>query len=210
MYSKEERPDYEDRSRLYGWSRSKSVVKAFMKQRSKDKYRVFKMNENEIARTFSEDIDDPEAMIDLIKLKSVKSGELIGIFMTSNEMLETEKKVQKLFYDQASLSNVEGDGNYVSMFLHIKDYYADALYIIGCRPGEIDAIYPSSDYHDDYANLMDIEEKIDNAYMGMYLCPQEVWQRSDTSLRGLSMIDDISNKILYSVESFIKVMREDM
>lgn len=210
VYTKEERPDIEDRSILYGWSTNKSIVKAFCKQRSKDKYQVLKMSNDDIIRTFSEEIDDTDAMIDFIKLKSAKTHEVIYLFMTLNEMRETEKKIQKMFLDQASLERIPGNGNYLELFMNLDDYYADALFFIGYRPREVDILFPSADPRDDYASVDRIEQQIDQAYDGLYGFPQEELRRSTDSVVGLSIIEDVANKICYSVESFIKVMREDM
>lgn len=210
VYTKEERPDREDRNVLYGWSTNKSIIKAFQKQRSKDKYRVIKMSRDDIVRTFSEEIDDTDAMIDFIKLKSAKTHEVIYLFMTLNEMRETEKKIQKMFLDQASLERIPGNGNYLELFMNLDDYYADALFFIGYRPREVDILFPSADPRDDYASVDRIEQQIDQAYDGLYGFPQEELRRSTDSVVGLSIIEDVANKICYSVESFIKVMREDM
>lgn len=210
VYSKEERPDIEDRHILYGWSTSKSIIKAFRKQRNKDKYRVIKMTNDDIIRTFSEEIDDTDAMIDFIKLKSAKTHEVVYLFMTLNEMRETEKKIQKMFLNQASLDSIPGDGNYLELFMNLDDYYADALFFIGYRPREVDILFPSADPRDDYASVDRIEQQIDQAYEELYGFPQEELRRTTDNVIGLSNIEDVANKICYSVESFIKVMREDM
>lgn len=210
IYHKSERSDDTDRSRFYGWSTNKNIIKAFRKQRNQKKYKIIKMSENEISKTFSEDIDDIDAMIDYIKLRSVKTNEKMTLFLTLNEMRETEKKIQRMFLDQASLSRIQGTGNYLQMFLHLDNYYADALYFIGFRPREVDDLFPSADYHDDYSSIEKIEEEIDAAYEEMYQFPREIVKKTTESAVGLAVIEDASNKIYYSLESFIKVMKDDM
>lgn len=210
IYHKSECSDATDRSRFYGWSTNKNIIKAFRKQRNQKKYKIIKMSENEISKTFSENIDDIDAMIDYIKLRSVKTNEKMTLFLTLNEMRETEKKIQRMFLDQAALSRIPGTGNYLQMFLHLDNYYADALYFIGFRPREVDDLFPSADYHDDYSSIEKIEEEIDAAYEEMYQFPREIVKKSTESAVGLAVIEDVSNKIYYSLESFIKVMKDDM
>lgn len=210
IYHNSECSDFTDRSRFYGWSTNKNIIKAFRKQRNQKKYKIIKMSENEISKTFSEDIDDIDAMIDYIKLRSVKTNEKMTLFLTLNEMRETEKKIQRMFLDQASLSRIQGTGNYLQMFLHLDNYYADALYFIGFRPREVDDLFPSADYHDDYSSIEKIEEEIDAAYEEMYQFPRETVKKTTESAVGLAVIEDASNKIYYSLESFIKVMKDDM
>lgn len=209
-YTKKERPGLSDRSRFYGWSSNKSVVKAFLEQRNPKKYTVIKMSKDRIAETFSEEIDDVDAMIDMLKLKSVSTGEEIPLFMTLNEMRETEKKIQRMFDDTASLERIDGTGNYLQMFLNFDEYYADALFLIGCRPREIDIMFPSADYHDDYSSIMKVEEEIDNAYDRIYTSPSETYTSHYNKILGLSTLEDVCNKIYYSIESFVKVLKDDM
>lgn len=210
IYHKSECSDSTDRSRFYGWSTNKNIIKAFRKQRNQKKYKIIKMSENEISKIFSENIDDIDAMIDYIKLRSAKTNEKMSLFLTLNEMRETEKKIQRMFLDQAALSRIPGTGNYLQIFLHLDNYYADALHFIGFRPREVDDLFPSADYHDDYSSIEKIEEEIDAAYEEMYQFPREIVKKSTESAVGLAVIDDVSNKIYYSLESFIKVMKDDM
>lgn len=210
VYTKKERSEFTDRSRFYGWSSAKSVIKAFLEQRDPKKYTVIKIDKHQIAETFSEEIDDVDAMIDMLILKSVSSGEEIPLFMTLNEMRETEKKIQRMFDDMASLERIDGTGDYLQMFLNFDPYYADALFIIGCRPREIDIMFPSADYHDDYSNIMKVEEEIDNAYDRIYTSPSETYSSHYNKILGLTALDDVCNKIYYSIESFIKVLKDDM
>lgn len=209
IYTKEERPDIEERSVLYGWSKSKSIVKAFNKQRNPSKYRIIKMSDNDIIRMYSETLEDQDNMIDFIKVRSAKTHEELYLFMTRNEMRETEKNIQKMFMSQASFDDVKDLKIYISMLLNFQNYYGDALYFIGYRPAEVDILFESADWHDSYCNIDKVEEEIDNAYDGICEIPQEVYGKVDGIL-GLSVIEDVANKIYYSVESFIKVMKDDM
>lgn len=153
---------------------------------------------------------DPDNMINYIKLKSVENPrEYVYLFMTANEMLEAEKHIQRYFRDLCSISNISPDGDYMQMFLHIEDYYAEALDFIGYRPPEISAMFPSADYRDDPGEIIGITELIEQAYSGGSICPSESFGNISEPA-GLSMLTDVATKILYSIESFIKVLREDL
>jgi hypothetical protein len=68
---------------------------------------------------------------------------------------------------------------------------------------------PAADYRDDPGEIMGITELIEQAYDGAAMSPYETY-KNKTELPGLSMLTDVASKILYSVESFIKVLREDL
>lgn len=209
IYSKKERPKLDERSSYYGWSESKSVIKAFLQQRSPDKYKVYKINKENIAPSMFDEVNDSYNMIDYIKLKSAATQEEFSLFMTMGEMKECEKSIQKMFIDKCSLSDIKGEGNYLEMFLNLDEYYADALFYIGFRPEEVDIMFPSSDYHDDYSNYVKIEEAIDDAYDGAYMHPEEVYDKNKF-IPGLCAMDDVSKMLYYSLESFIKVLIDDL
>ena len=48
-YTPQERPDLRDRVVFYGWTRSKHIRKAFLKQRDPKKYRWYHFSDEEIA-----------------------------------------------------------------------------------------------------------------------------------------------------------------
>lgn len=210
VYDKKERPDIYERSRLYGWSKNKNVAKAFLRQRSSNKYSVIKMPQEKLAEIFSENYEDSEFMIDFIKLKSAETHEEFIVFMTRTEMLEAEIKIQRMFHNLSSLNNIPGDGNYLELFLNLKDYYAEALRYIGYRPSEVDILFPSANFHDDISDVSNVIDQIELAYNGGSCFPTETETYGVSAPLGLSTIDDVANKILYSLESFIKVLKDDM
>lgn len=210
-YSKKEQPDHEVGPVLYGWSLNKSVVKAFLSQRTEGKYYVEKMkgNVDELIDGYYNDLDTNN-MINFVKLKSVEDkDEYVYLFMTANEMQEAEKRIQRHFRDLCSISDIKGDGDYLEMFMNLEDYFADALDFIGYRPPEISIMCPAADYRDDPGEIMGIDELIEQAYDGAAMSPHEVYENK-ADLPGLSTLTDVASKILYSVESFIKVLREDL
>lgn len=211
VYSKKERPDENAEPILYGWTWSKNVLEAFLSQRTREKYYVDKV-EGELDRLvdgYYNDLDT-DNMINFAKLKSTANkDEDIPLFMTANEMREAEKRIQRYFRELCSLSSIKGDGDYVGMFMNLHEYFAEALELIGFRPPEISAMCPSADYRDDPGEIIGITELIDEAYDGATASPSEVYT-NNTKLPGLSTLPDIASKMLYSIESFIKVLREDL
>lgn len=211
VYSKKEQPDHDIGPVLYGWTFNKNIIKAFLSQRSEGKYYVEKMR-GDIQELVDGEYNDLDTnnMINFVKLKSVENqNEHVYLFMTANEMQEAEKRIQRHFRDMCSISEIKGHGDYLEMFLHIEDYFADALDFIGYRPPEISMMCPAADYRDDPGEIMGITELIEQAYSGGSIAPYEMYENKP-ELPGLSMLTDVASKILYSVESFIKVLREDL
>ena len=151
---------------------------------------------------------DEHNMINFIRLKSVNNDGDFDIFMTASEMQEAEIKIQRYFRDICSISLIPGNDDYLSIIINLDNYYADALNFIGYRPPEISAMYPSADYRDDPGEIIGIEELIDEAYSGSIISPSEDYIHP-TTLPGLSVLTDIASRTYYSVESFIKVLRDD-
>lgn len=205
VYSSKERADPNERNVYYGWSHAKSVVLAFLKQRSKKKYQVQKMNRGTIERIYGEEPDDDTA-INFVPVKSATTGETVNLFMTKVELLEAEKKIQRLFAQATSLDSAGEDiMEVLELFVNLDPYYGAALYYLGFRPRELDDLFPSADYHDDYGGSLGIEETIESVYQSPgELCP------GITPAGQSSVVDDISKKIIYSLESFVKVLRDDM
>lgn len=206
LYSKEEREDPDQRVILFGWSKNKNVIKAFLQQRDGKKYTYKKFYEDEIIERFSEDVTDSENMIDYIKLKSANSGEEILFFSTMKEMKEAESKIQTMFIEASKL-DIDGSGNYLDMFCNLRDYYADALYYIGLRPPDLDILFPSSD---EYTPEITIDNMVESAYEEEFFHPQEEIKHNRSILPGVSYMNNAYQKVIYSIESFIKVLRDDL
>jgi hypothetical protein len=208
VYSKKERPDINSNGRIifYGWTNNKNVVKAFFQQRDKSKYRVYKTNLEELGEKFSENDLESNNFIDYLPLKFVSSGEKINFFLTMNEMQETEVRIQRYFREKCELVVIdEGKTNLLNLFLNLDDYYADALEYIGFIPPEINALFPSVDQLVDD----DIEYNISLGYDIYYGAPVERSKHLSTA-PGLNMVDKVYMKILYSVESFVKILKEEL
>ena len=203
LYSSKERPGVKEVSTIYGWTSSKTVLKGFFKQRNEKKYLVVKMRMSEIEELISSNSYEGTGryMIDFLKLKSAKTGEEFHLFMTVNELNEVERKVQKMFEELCSLDRIDKDNiiTYVNLVLNLNEKYYDALFYLGYRPGEISGLCDSDIGYDIATSI----------YEGMPC--EEYYNRSSCNDEGrISELDDASNKILYSIESFIKVMRNDL
>ncbi len=208
-FSKEERPNVSERSVFFAWSIDKNVVKAFLSQRDKKKYKVMKIKNEVIRKEFSEDLIFKETELDFIKLRSVKSGEEITFFTTGDELRETEIKIQRKFHNASSLENLKGNYNYLEMIMHLDKFYFDALDFLGYRPPELDSLYPSADERDNFSNLYDIEESIEMAYGEYYSHRSEFYEYHLLPL-GTNVVDDVASKIIYSLESFIMILKNDL
>ena len=204
VYDNKERPDEKRNSHIYGWTCSKKVLKAFIHQRGEKKYLVKKMTMEELTnRLHNHDYDATgRYAIDFIKLKSVKNGEEFKLFMTANEMKQVEREVQRIFEDLSDLDRIDPDNisRYVNMVANLNEKFYDALFYLGYRPKEIEAAFDSP-----------LGDMCTNPYDGIEC--EEYYQSNscnDEGRRQLTAYDDVSNKIIYSIESFIKVMRKDL
>ena len=131
-FSKKERPELNNRERnvFYGWTEHKSILKAFLSQRNKNKYKVYKVSDEDIEKFYSEDVSYNETKIDFIKTKSSKTHEEYVLFITGVELQESEIKIQQIFRDLSSIKDLPGNYNYLDMILHLDSYYFDALYYL--------------------------------------------------------------------------------
>lgn len=205
-YSKKERPDTpkNGRSIFYGWTQSKSVAKAFISQRDKNKYNIYKINSEEIGDLYSENYSDTAKEIDYIKLTSAATGDEIMFLTTAEEENSAEKKIQSYFKDLCRLVDKDnGNTTLLNMYLNLKDKYQDMLEYVGFNPPEVNYLFDASDPDDD------IDDIIDSAYEGYSEYPCEEYKHQ-SYLPGATMLPEVSQKILYSVESFIKVLKEDL
>lgn len=210
-YSYKERPHSTPDNRLefYGWSQDKKVIKAFMIQRSKDKYKVVKKYKEMFPEAMLESWVDIETMIDFIMLPSVTTGNEVPLFMTKQEMSEVEIKLRKYFKELPKLVEMaNGEITLLRMYTNLKDKYHDVLNIIGYQPNELKTLYDDSmsdeysesyikDLYSEYVTELGCE---DCRKIGHDEIPGRDW----------AIENDISYKIIYSVESFVKIMKDDL
>lgn len=189
VYSKIEHPDenLSERTVFYGWTFYKDLVKIFFKQRDKSKYQVIKLDDEEIAEDYG-DAPSADTRLDTLVLRSVQTNEKVYIITTDKELGQYESKVHELFKDLSSLEVIKGDGNYIDMIYNLVGKYKIALDFLGYTPREFEYIFPPS--------VSDTEE-----------FESELQMKHNGDISSLTKVID---KITISVESFIKVMKDDM
>ena len=215
-YTREERPSIEERSAFYGWTDSKEVIKVFLKQRDPSKYIVRKskiIKEDGVPMEYLVgggdtplfDGDEEEVKINYLLLTSSVTGEKVKLFMAPREMNEAEQMIQTMLSEKASLSNIKADGDYVEMIINLRHKYAEALNLIGYRPPDISYMFPHGEYDSQVGHIID---EIESAYSfeSYGFDPESDHSRPMGSL----YMEDIYSKVVYSVESFIMVLRDDM
>lgn len=202
-YSKKMKKINNNKNYLFGWSKDKNAVKAFLMQRDENKYNVIKTNDDEIAKIYGENDLDEDLELDYVNLTFSSNGEIFPLYTTKNELGEIEISVQRYFKDLCRLDKYEISTveNIIKMLSNLKDIYEASLEMIGFRPPEMDALYPG--YDDEYDVMDNISDEIFTAYSSYCVSRKH-------TIPGLDMLSDLSKKILYSVESFIKVNVEDM
>ena len=201
-YSRKEKEEFSHRQdHLFGWTRSSSLIKAFLMQRDNKKYKVIKTNREEIADVMSENYLDDETEMDYINLKSASTGAEIKFYTNKDELSMIESNIQQYFSDLCSFDkyDVNTMKRIIDMISHLDDIYDEALEVIGFRPREMESLFPGQD--DEWVN--EIHQDIFNAYNSYQISKRH-------SIPGLEAMTDVSKKIYYSLESFIKVLVEDL
>ena len=204
-YSEKERPgsSLKERVILYGWTNKKNVVNAFFGQRDRSKFILRKFNREELNDIFCENELYPESLIDYIELYSINSEDKIPFFTTKYELMSAEKKILRLFSDASKLvERDDGNTRLLNMYMNLSDNYKDALDYIGFRPPELDAIFDNASKDTEE----ELEDIIDCAYSEY---PQELYEKM-RELPGVDHLPQDYQKVIYSLEAFIKVLSEDM
>ena len=198
---------------LFAWTSSKVLLKGFLKQRDNKKYMVIRIEKQLFEESYEQFTNSDRSMLNYVKLKSVKTGEECYFFTTLAELENAEIKIQQYFSDLSEIDNTKNIDKIVIAFMNLKQYYLEALYFIGFRPSQIDEMFPSANSDDNYNNYTKIETEIEDAYSSIADYPLDDFECYDykiPTIPGLNVIDDVHNKILYSLESFIKVLKDDL
>lgn len=217
-YSRKDRLNKEDRTIFYGWTDNKSVLKAFLSQRDRSKYSVRKAKYDDESSSAGRyiidgrpvavtDDDEENVKIDYLELPSSTTGEKVNMFMTRKEMQQAEISIQRMLHDKTELHRVKGNGNYASMILALKKKYAEALHIIGYRPPDLDYLFPNGE---DYSGINEIVDNIENAYIDAQNYGPDFEPVDHTQILGSFYQDSLYAKVVYSIESFIMVLRDDL
>ena len=210
VFSEEERPcayhDYE-RFMLYGWTSSKKILKAFLNQRSKKKYKWRRIDDDEEYMIMLGHEPDKEHMIDFVELTSAADGNKYKLFMTEKDLINTKALVRRYFIDLARLIERDnGKMNLLHMYVNLEDKWLDPLKFIGFNPPELDVLFDDVEYReindDDLINM--------NGYGDDF--PHEIYEHQTSIHENFDPLgyEDISPKIVFSLESFIKILKDDM
>jgi hypothetical protein len=198
---------------VYGWTESKKIAWAFMKQRSPNKYKVVKMTSEQIAEMFSETIMESSNQLDYFKIRSAKTGDEVVFFTTMEEMNEAETKIQRYFRELPHLiEHADGREEVVHLFVRLKNKFAEALDFIGFRPPEVELLYDRDDWvgDDGEGSIEGICDVIEQAYADKTI--DEYRNGWDCNKRPLSAsaTSDVYTKLIISLESFIMILKEEM
>lgn len=190
--------------RFWGWSKSRTAVKVFLKQRNREKYKIVKMDEDMISDEFSENEMSLDTMLNYVELGDTQSGEMISFFTTKVEMQEAEIKIQKLMMDICSFDRIGGDVTpYVNIMIALKEELQDLLEFVGFCPKEFVDLFSDSEF-----DPM-LEEQIYDAYRDNHVMEKDPkWKRH--GVPGAYTMDRLSNKMIYSLQSFVAVLYEDL
>ena len=196
----------------FAWTYDKTILKLFLEQRNEN-YKAVCSNRDEIQRIFNRNGNESERMIDFIILKSVSTGIEFKLFTTADELRTTEKLIQRLVNNKATLFNItnsiEKIEKYVKILVNLTDNFYNALYLIGFRPPEVLALFKPDEHQ-----MFEIDEAIDASYEGGWLPPNEYnsyWNGENRKkFYSTNLLSDLYTKVLYSLEAFIKVLIKDL
>jgi len=189
---------------IYAWTSSKATLKAYLQQRDVKKYTFLEMD----YENFKDEIgwsgySLEELMIDSVLLPSKRSSKDVLLFTNREEWYRIQEAVRNLFTKAAALEAyypADRLTRVIDLITNLKTRYADALYFLGYRPKELDAVYDSVgyDYYDDY---------IASTLVGDTDIPLRNIARES---REACYLDDPFKIVIYSLESVIKVMLDDL
>ena len=196
----------------FAWTYDKTILKLFLEQRNEN-YKAVRSNRDEIQRIFNRNGNESERMIDFIILKSVSTGIEFKLFTTADELRTTEKLIQRLVNNKATLFNItnsiEKIEKYVKILVNLTDNFYNALYLIGFRPPEVLALFKPDEHQ-----MFEIDDAIDASYEGGWLPPNEYnsyWNGENRKkFYSTNLLSDLYTKVLYSLEAFIKVLIKDL
>lgn len=196
----------------FAWTYDKTILKLFLEQRNEN-YKAVHSNRDEIQRIFNRNGNESERMIDFVILKSVSTGIEFKLFTTADELRTTEKLIQRLVNNKATLFNItnsiEKIEKYVKILVNLTDNFYNALYLIGFRPPEVLALFKPDEHQ-----MFEIDDAIDASYEGGWLPSNEYnsyWNGENRKkFYSTNLLSDLYTKVLYSLEAFIKVLIKDL
>jgi hypothetical protein len=195
---------------LYAWTTNKSTMNAFLKQRDRSKYIIDKVELDIVddGSGCNHGVIDKRhiylnssLMIDILKLKSCQTGEVVKFFTTEEEAQRMEISINKMFdelrcFDRLDVASSDEYMHLVDLYNNLDDKYLDALNCIGYRPLEVS--YMCNDNELDYYNL--------DIGVHSTTCDSE----SECELLHDKLKYDTWKIITYSLESAIKVLKNEL
>lgn len=189
---------------FYGWTNSKTILNAFLKQRNKSKYITEKITiDADLSGAYSKKglVDtkylelDKDLMIDILPIKSCQSGDIVKLFTTNDEKIRITNDIDAMFDELRSFDRMNTDNikSMVDTYSAIKDKYTDALVKIGYQPMEVEYMYDSVEDIKNYVNY------------GLGYSDNE-----DDDILNHSHNYTIYKSIVYSLESVIKVLKDEL
>ena len=207
--SERQSPSLYGTDRFYAWTYNKKLVKAFLDQRNKNKYRVLKIPFNEVPPKYQDELFDNNRL-DVAPLRSIKNKDnsIVYFISTMDEIIESKIKIHRIFHDLCLLSKMKFNNKrsldyYLEMIASLKSKYFHALDYIGYRPRELMDKYDR--IHED--TIDGIADEISIYY------DRHIETHHQKSLKPIPMklyFDDVSKEIFYSLEAFVKVLRHEL
>ena len=189
---------------FHSWTSNKFIAKAFLTQRNPKKFRLIKVRRNEFNKLSNQISDIEIRMIDYLKIASSKTGEFITLFISKEDLRETEIKIQRLFSSKCNFKlnfHKEEITYMANLYLNLKKEYIEALDIIGYHPEEISELFPNCNDWEEIA-----VDQIENIYS--FLFNGTNYEHTDY-IPGILGLSTVASKIIYSLESIVKVMKDD-
>ena len=200
----------------YGWSHSKKIVKAFIKQRGKNKYVYKEMTDEDIeCANFSGYSKQDDSMIKLLMLPSKLDGKKYPLFITDQESKQVEVGIHMYFRDLSSFENYKSNRHeLIILYCNLKDEAKQVLEDIGFVPKELDdhGYFESESIFTCLEN--EIECLLDDAYsrndydmidLPFNESPEDV----KYTPKGQLFLNSIHSHICYSLEAYIKILKDE-
>lgn len=175
-----------DRNRFFGWTDNKHTIKLFSLQRSSKKYFIRQVTLEELSNIGTERTME-NFQLELISLQSNRLKRSVALMTTADERDTFERKIRRMFTEACSLGPwiTEGDvvnfTRMVNCIANLIPKYAGALAYLGYVNTDLNSVFDS----------VDDEEWID------------LYRPGGNSL-------NTGKLIIYSLESVIKVILDDM
>lgn len=180
VYKGEEVKFTKQNSRIYGWTNSKAVLQAFMQQRDEKKYLSYKMGEEEFLFRTKQIDEDLERL--KISFLRLKSVQEEGEFKLFMTANEAAECELRIQRLLTEYSSISK--------MEFKSPNKEILYFVNLH--------------------LNLKKNFQDALFFLGYRPPEIEDLFDSVEEIRSYENDVANQIIYSLEAYIKVLREDM